>query len=162
MKVRELVEGKWVAKSLDGKVRRFKDGVDAEHWGNNHSGHVTPADNSAKAARDYFAAIDALTTKMADDKPSMSEIWRKFQRAVDDSFPDADPFDRISDWLNQNGLTIHDVDQAVKQFGGADSAHDYLASMWDDFSADAEYDAMQGAHGDTYDDQWFTRQNPWK
>ena len=168
MKVNELMEGKWVAKSKDGKERRFKNLADAEHWRNNYSRDITPAKpkSSAEAYHDYmkWAEQEEERLKKQRDalKPKSAEIWRRFETAVGDSFPDGDPFDRISSWLNKHDLTIHDVDAAVKEFSDASTAHEYLAKMWDDYSADAEHDALQGAHGDTYDDQWFQRANPWK
>ncbi len=161
MKVLELLEGKWVAKNLDGKERRFKNLADAEAWRQSRSPAKQP--KPFDSVGDYLDWADQEARKRKEaNKPKTSEIWRRFEQAVGDSFPDGDPFDRISHWLNQHDLTIHDVDAAVKEFSGADSAHDYLAQMWDDYSADAEHDAMQGAHGETYDDQWFTRANPWK
>ena len=155
-----------MAKSLDGKVRRFKDEADAEYWRKNISTHIIPA-KEPQGLDHYFKELDrmeaAIRTNKEANKPKLSDIWNKFQQAVGDSFPDGDPFDRIGPWMNQHNLTIHDIDAAVKEYNGTDTAQEYLRQMWDDYSADAEHDAMMGAHGETYDDdQWFNRPNPWK
>lgn len=167
MKVNELMEGKWVAKSKDGKERRFKNLADAEHWRNNYSKDILPAKDRFKSVGDYLDWADKEEEKLKQQraalKPKAGEIWSKFQQAVGDSFPDGDPFDRMGPWMRQHDLTMHDLDAAVAEFNGKnETAHSYLAQMWDDHAGDAEHDALQGAHGDTYDDQWFNRGNPWK
>lgn len=166
MKVKDLMEGRWVTKSLDGKVRRFKDLADAEYWRKNISTHVTPAKEKGLTVKAYLDALDAEEAKVRAEreanKPKLGEIWSKFVQAVGDSFPDGDPFDRIGPWMQQHGLTIDDLDRAVADSSDHRTAHDYLASMWDDYSRDAEHDAIMGAHGQTYDDQWFQHPNPWK
>lgn len=167
MKIVELLEGRWVAKSLDGKVRRFKDLADAAHWRKNISTHVIPAKERGVTVKAYLDALDAEEAKVQAEReasrPKLGEIWTKFQQAVDASFPDGDPFDRIGPWMQQHGLTIDDLDRAVAHFNGDhETAHSYLSSMWDEHASGAEHDAMMGAHGQTYDDQWFQRPNPWK
>ncbi len=166
MKAAELIEGRWVAKSLDGKVRRFKQQADSDHWRANHSGHVTPA-REFKSVKQYLDWAEREEQKLAKErealKPKLGEIWTKFQQAVGDAFPDGDPFDRIGPWMRQHGLTMHDLDAAVAHFNGDhETAHSYLAQMWDDHASDAEHDAMRGEHGSTYDGHWFQNPNPWK
>lgn len=97
----------------------------------------------------------------AASKPKSSEIWNKFQTAVGDAFPDGDPIGRMAHWMNQNNLTMDDIDAAVREYADVD-AYTYLQNMWDDHAADAEHDAMHGHYGQTYDDQWFQRPNPYK
>ena len=164
MKVSELMEGKWVrwvAKSLDGKVRRFRDLADAEHWRKNYSGDVTPA--KEPSIKDMFDRMDREREAASKaNKPSEGEIWRQFENAVANSFPDGDFIDHLAPWLRKHELTMDDVNAAVREYSDSKDAYDYLQKMWDDHAADAEHDALQGAHGETYDDQWFQRPNPWK
>ena len=156
MKTTELLEGRWVAKSLDGVERRFKDAKDAEAWK-----QVTAKKQRQPKQKDWWTDYDDEEEK-AKPKVDLWDLWTRFEAAVSSSFPDGDPIGQIASYMRHQRLTIDDLDAAVKEHGGADSAHGYLAQMWDDLSADAEHDAMRGAHGENYDDKWFTQKNPWK
>lgn len=154
MKISDLLEGKWVAKSLDGVERRFKDAKDAEAWRQT----IAKKPRQPKLQDPW----DAFDKAQAALKPSAWDIWTKFETAVSNSFPDGDYADYMGPYMQKHNLSYEDLNAAVKKYGHADSASDYLAQMWDDASADAMHDAEQGAHGETYGGQWFTHKNPWK
>jgi uncharacterized NAD(P)/FAD-binding protein YdhS len=156
----KIEEGRWVAKNLDGVERRFRTSGEADAWRQSHS------EKKGMTFRQYMnwaEKEDAKLQKQLDAaKPKASEIWNKFQTAVGNSFPDGDFIDHIGPWLRKHDLTMDDVNAAVREYTDFKDAYDYLSSMWDDHAADAEHDAMQGHYGQTYDNEWFSRPNPYK
>jgi hypothetical protein len=76
-------------------------------------------------------------------KPTLQDIFDKFEECVGEYFPNGDPIDGMIDWLRKNGLTVGDVDKAIKKHGGAKSYTEYMAQAWDDFKDDQLHDAEQ-------------------
>jgi hypothetical protein len=82
------------------------------------------------------SAID----KKAAGNEQLQRIAYMAQDAAGAVFPDGDPFDVLAPKLQRMGYYGHEIgdvlDKAAKKFLGVKSYHDYLATMWDDVSAD--------------------------
>lgn len=138
-----------------------------------------PDYNGSKQARNEFIAdvIHAVkhhltapvkrpptgaAARHTNPRVSAWDIWEKFQRVFGDSFPDGDPMDSMWPWMQRNGVTMEQLDSAVRKYSSSKSSSDYLADAWDEHAKGALHDAADGHYGDSYDGQWFTRSNPWK
>jgi hypothetical protein len=160
MKLSELLtneakagKGMWVIKSKDGVEKRFKDDESPEAvvW------KATIAKKpKAPKPKDWWEDDEPV------NKPPLGHIWAKFQEAFGVAFPDGHPLDHMSRWCHDNNVTADDIDDAVREFGGAKDVNTYMADAWDDHARDANHDAMQGHHGENYDNAWFTQKNPHK
>jgi len=73
------------------------------------------------------------------------QIWQKAILAIANSFPDGDPIDHLTPYMERNDITMQEVDAAVNRYektrGGF---YGWLAAMWDDTAADHIYDAKNG------------------
>lgn len=139
----------------------------------------------ARAKRPYMsddAALRWLKDDEEDEKaqrlaareakrnhPTLDEIWHEVDNAIGNSFPDGDPIDSLMPFMTARGVTMDEINASVKKNvmgrgkGKKDyGMYDYLADMWDDMSKDSLRDAMQGHHGEHYDDKWFAQNNPWR
>lgn len=87
-----------------------------------------------------IAALDRAAAKKAATKLQQSEIWNKVQTVIGNSFPDGDPIDHLIPWMSKTGVTMDQVNAAVKKYEKTDF-YGYLARMWDDSQGDAVYDA---------------------
>jgi hypothetical protein len=97
----------------------------------------------ARAERDIQRATKKAQ-KSQNYKPPLSYVYWKANDVISQTFPDGDPFDHLTPWLQSVGLTMDDVDAAIRKYHGGDDFYTYLANMWDGVQADSIQDAKNG------------------
>lgn len=102
-----------------------------------------------------------------------STIFEKVQNAIGSMFDGGDPIDQLIPWMKKTGVTMDDIDRAVKKHVGRGKKiygmHAWMADTWADMAADQIYDAENG-HVDN-NNQFYKvskdgaitpNKNPWK
>jgi hypothetical protein len=122
-----------------------------------------------KQDKDDAAHERMVAREKKNNHPSLEEIWQEAETAIGNAFPDGDPIDALGPWMRKHGVTMDELNLATKKNGMGRGKgkkdygfYDYLADMHEDFAQSSLHDAKQGHYGETYDDQWFARPNPWK
>ncbi len=149
---REPVKGNWKIQNLVGVFKTFKDphSPEARAWMTNRE---LPYDREARRREREWDKIDRAAEReerrRAKMKPSADEIHRRVENAVSVTFPDGDPIDYVSSWMDQNNVTMDDVDKAFKKIERK-TYHRYLGDMWEGLARDSLYDAKRhyNKHGD--------------
>lgn len=96
-----------------------------------------------KAAREAELAAEkahrAATRTVKKTKKAKDDValHMKVIDAIGMSFPDGDPFDHFSGYLNRNNLDMSDVNRVMKKFERRDY-YKYLSDMWDGVAGDAK------------------------
>jgi hypothetical protein len=132
-----LVEGNWVAKSLDGVEKRFPtaDTAGRDAW----------AQSYAKAQKSDTAPLPP-----EQQGPDLDTVWRKVQDVIFNIFPDGDPIDWLIPWFEKQGIKdfkIGDMLNRAAQKNGYEDIYDYYDQLKKDFATDAE--TNEGAHANT-------------
>jgi len=126
MKLDQISEGNWVAKSLDGVEKRFKtsDTAGRDAWSQSYAKPQKPAPAPAAPKK---PALDLDT------------VWRKVEEVVANIFPDGDPIDWLGPWLQKQGITDYKIgeilDKAAQKNGFKD-IYDYYDEMKRQYDAD--------------------------
>jgi hypothetical protein len=100
-------------------------------------------------------------------------IFTKVQDAVGSMFDGGDPIDQLIPWMKKTGVTMDDIDNAVKKNVGRGKKkygmNDWMVDTWADMAADQIYDAENGyvdANNRFYmvskDGTITPNKNPWK
>ena len=90
------------------------------------SGEVRRREAAAKSQRGYEREIN-----QKPKKPSSDQIWQKVEYVVSQIYPDGDPADFLSPYLEKNNLTYDDVNRAARKNGYKD-----VYAYWDDVGLD--------------------------
>lgn len=108
-------------------------------------------DRATKKRAPYYVMSDGYY----DDKQPVSHdeitaLGNFMQTAAGEAFPDGDPNDLLTSYFRRKGWDAYDAHQklvpaAAKKVLGTKSYIEYLANMWDEVYADAEYDAKAAA-----------------
>lgn len=147
MKLQRLLdEGTWVAKSKDGVTRRFRSEQEATNWTNSY---VKPPVEPKAPKAPRLKREDVLR-----------DLFYQFEIRVGNAFPDGDPVSDMLPYLSKRGLTINDLDAAVKRFSRSKDLYDYMANMWDDYARDTVAGMESSGHFDEH--SWAFRPNPWR
>lgn len=77
-------------------------------------------------------------------KPDYFKIWMKVSGVVGDCFPDGDPIDELIPYMERTGITMKEINRAVKEHSGSKSYNSYLRDLWKDTAADQVHDARNG------------------
>ncbi len=101
-------------------------------------------------------------------KPSQDLIWRKVVDVIGNSFPDGDPIDYLIPYMEKNGITMKEINAAVRKYERVDF-YQYLSRLWDESAADQIHDAKNGHIDDNSpfynvdkNQNIVPAQNPWK
>lgn len=97
-----------------------------------------------EAIKKHNREIAALDRKAVKKKLSDEESWKVFNKVetvIGNTFPDGDPIDHLIPWMEKTGVTMDQINAAVKKHGKAKDMYAYLAGMWDDSQSGAVYDA---------------------
>jgi len=104
-----------------------------------------------RAAASGMNRSEAMKARHAAHKAKLNKLYHKVWMAVGNSFPDGDPHDEArEDAIRIFGL--EEWDDAFKYINAAVHSHhpeyktlsDWMATMWDDYSADGCHDARNG------------------
>lgn len=160
------------------KVQDLFEGRYEDRWAKEKA-----AANRARAqAEKQKVELERASKKIASKppkpkKPTSDEIYQRVENAVNASFADGDPIDHLIPYMERNGLTMEDIDRAVRKHEGLKRGglYTWLAGMWDDFQADTISDVRSALKSKRKPDlQWegkfFTiegdkvepTENPWK
>lgn len=114
---RTVEEGQWVARSLDGVEKRFKDAAQADAWR-------------------QTTARPPKAPKQAAPKLTLDAVWNKVEQVVANIFPDGDPIDYLAPWLEKQGIKDFKIgevlDRAAKK-NGYDDIYAYYDSLKKDY-----------------------------
>lgn len=132
-----LVEGNWVAKSLDGVEKRFPtaDTAGRDAW---TQSYAKPQKSAPAPAEPKQQELDLDT------------VWRKVQDVISNIFPDGDPIDWLIPWFRKQGIKdfkIGDMLDRAAQKNGYEDIYDYYDQLKKDYAADAG--TNEGAHAST-------------
>ena len=154
-------KGAWKIQNLRGVMKNFKDAesTDAKAWMKNRGDakqvwdktagwqqNPKQADRELKKQQRQWERDDREEARANKPKKrsaeELSAIYRKVEDAIGNSWPDGDPADSFSGYLNRNNYTMDDVDAAFKKHAKT-TYYKYLENMWRDMAADAMHDAKE-------------------